>query len=74
VVFLGVERGIRQHPVPEDQQGRQQQDRNELRGVVGRPGGDEGRGNEVRVGVEGGGQLGPTAGRAFAAGASDEVT
>jgi hypothetical protein len=73
VVNFGVECGVRQHPVPNDQQGRQEQDRGELRGVVGRAGGDGGPGDEVRVGVDGGGQLGPGAGRVLALGARNEV-
>jgi hypothetical protein len=74
VVLLGVECGVGQHAVPEDQKRRQEQDRGELRGVVGRAGGDEGRGDEVRVGVEGGRQLRPGAGGVLALGAGDEVT
>lgn len=74
VVRLGVERGVRQHPVPKDQQGRQEQDRGELRGVVGRAGGDGGTGDEVRMRVEGGGQLRPGAGRVLGAAAGDEVS
>jgi hypothetical protein len=59
VVVFGVERGVRQYTIPEDQQRRHQQNRGELRGVVGRTLGDDGPGDEVRVRVEGGGQLGP---------------
>ena len=39
VVLLAVERGVGQHPVPGDDQGRLGHDRAELRGVVGRAGG-----------------------------------
>jgi hypothetical protein len=74
VVLLGVERGIGQHPVPSDQQGRQEQDGRELGGIVGRAGGDRGTGDEMGVGVDGGGQLGPGAGGMLSAAAGDEVT
>lgn len=73
VVRFGVECGIGQHPAPGDQQGREEQDRGELRGVVGRADGDGGPGNDVRVGVDGGGQLGPGPGRVLAPGSGDEV-
>jgi hypothetical protein len=74
VVLLGVECGVGEHAIPEDQKRRQEQHRGELRGVVGRAGGDGGRGDEVRVGVEGGGQLGPTLGGVLALGTGDEVS
>ena len=74
VVRFGVECGVRQHPVPNDQQGRQEQDRGELRRIVGRAEGDDRPGNEVRMGVNSGGQLGPTLGRVLALGAGDEVS
>jgi len=73
VVVLGVERGVGHHPVPEDQQGRQQQDRGKFRGIVARAGGDGDPGDEVRVRVDRGGQLGPTAGRLLGARTGDEV-
>ena len=73
VVRFGVERGVGQYPVPNDQQGRQEQGRGELRGVVGRAERDGGPGDEVRVRINGGGQLGPGAGRVLALGAGDEV-
>jgi hypothetical protein len=73
VVLLGVERGVGQHPVPSDQEGRQEQNGRELRGVVGRTDRDDGPGDEVRVGVNGGGQLRPTARRVLTLGAGDEV-
>jgi hypothetical protein len=73
VVRFGVERGVGPHTVPKDQQGRQQQDRGELRGIVGRAEGDGGPGDEVGMGVDRGGQLGPGAGRVLALGAGDEV-
>jgi hypothetical protein len=74
VVRFGVECGIGQHPVPNDQQGRQQEDRGELRGIVGRANRDGGTGDEVGMGIDGGGQLGPTLGRVLALGAGDEVS
>jgi hypothetical protein len=45
-----------------------------LRRVVGRAGGDGGPGDEVRVGVNGGGQLRPTACRVFAFGSGYKVS
>jgi len=42
--------------------------------VVGRAERDDRPGDEVRVGVDRGGQLGPTLGRVLALGAGDEVT
>jgi hypothetical protein len=74
VVRFGIEGGVGQHPVPKDQQGRQEQDRGELRRIVGRAERDGSPGNEVRMGIEGGGQLGPTLGRVLALGAGDEVS
>lgn len=73
VVRLGVERRVGQHPVPGDAQRGQQKNGGELRGVVGRAEGDDRPGDEVRMGVDGGGQLGPTLGRVLALGAGDEV-
>jgi hypothetical protein len=74
MMFLGVERGVGQHPVPGDAQSGQEQNGCELWGVVGRADGNGGPGDEVRMGVDGGGQLRPTAGRVLALGAGDEVT
>ena len=74
MVRLGIECGIGQHPVPGDAQGGQEQDGCELRGVVGRANRDGGTGNEVRVSIDGGGQLGPGPGRVFALGSGDEVS
>ena len=74
VVVLGVERGIGQHPIPEDQQRRQQQDRSELRGIVGRAECDRGTGDEVGVRIDRSGQLGPTACGVLAFGTGDEVS
>ena len=73
VMRLGIECGIGQHPVPGEAQRRQQQNGCELRGVVGRAKCDGGPGDEVRVGIDGGGQLGPTFGRVRALGSGDEV-
>ena len=73
VVRLGIECRVGQHPVPGDAQGGQQQDRCELRGVVGRAEGDGGTGDDVRVGVDGGGQLRPGAGRVLALASGDEI-
>jgi hypothetical protein len=74
VVRLGIERGVGQHPVPGDAQGGQEQNGCELRGVVGRTEGDGGPGDEVGVGIDGGAQLGPGAGRVLALGAGNEVS
>ena len=57
VVGLGVERGVRQHPVPADGEGRLGEDRPELRGVVGRAGGDGGPGDEVASCIDRDGEL-----------------
>lgn len=73
VMLLGVECGIGQHPVPGDAQSGQQQNGCELRGVVGRADRDGGPGDEVRVGIDGGGQLGPGARGVLALGSGDEV-
>lgn len=73
VVILGIERGVGQHPVPGDDQGRLGQDRGELRGVVGRAGGDRRPGEEVAPGVAGDGELGPQPGRVLLAGPLEEV-
>jgi len=73
VMGFGVEGRIGQHSVPGQAQGRQEQDRGELRGIVGRPGGDRGPGEEVGVRVGRDGELGPRASRVLALGAGDEV-
>lgn len=73
VVCLGIERGVSQHPVPGDAQSGQQQHGCKLGRIVGRAGGDGGPGDEVGVGIDGGGQLGPRARRVLALGAGDEV-
>ena len=73
VVGFGVERGVGQHPVPNDQKGRQQQDRGKFRGVVGRADRDGGPGDEVRVRVAGDREFGPGAGGVLALGTGDEV-
>jgi hypothetical protein len=73
VVGFGVERGIGQHPVPGQTQRRQEQDRRELWGIVGRAGGHRGPSEEVGMGVGRDGELGPRAGRVFALGPGDEV-
>jgi hypothetical protein len=73
VVLFGIERRVGQHPVPGDAQCGQQQNGCELGRIVGRAECDGGPGDEVRVGVDGGGQLGPTLGRVLALGAGDEV-
>lgn len=73
VVALGVERGVGRRPGPPDPERRQEQDRGELRGAVGRAEGDGRPGDEVEVGVDRGGQLGPRAGRVLALGPGDEV-
>ena len=73
MVALGIERGVGQHPVPKDQQRGHEQDRGELGRVVGWAGGDERPGDEVRVGIDRSGQLGPRAGRVLTPAPSDEV-
>jgi hypothetical protein len=73
VVGFGIERGVGPHPVPEDREGRQQEHGRELGGVVGRAGGDRGTGDEVRMGVDRGGQLGPTARGPLTARTGNEV-
>jgi len=73
VVFLGVERGVGQHPVPGDDQRRLGQGRAELRGVVGRAGGDGRTGEEVAASVARDGELGPQARRVLASGPLEEV-
>jgi hypothetical protein len=74
VVGFGIERGIGQHPVPGQAQGRQEQDRRKLRGIVGRAGGDRGPGEEVGMRIGRDRQLGPGAGRVLALGSGDEIT
>lgn len=73
VVGLGIERGVGQHPVPRDGEGRLGQDGSELRGVVGRASGDGGTGDEVASRVAGGGEFGPGPGGDRAPGPRDEV-
>ena len=73
VVGLGVERRVGQHPVPGDRQGRLGHDRCELRGVVGRAGADTRPGEEVALGIDRDGELGPQAGRVFLTGPLEEV-
>ena len=73
VVLLGIERGVGQHPVPGDGQGRLVQDGGELGGIVGRAGGDGGPGEEVAAGLDGDRQLGPQPGGVLAAGPLEEV-
>lgn len=74
VVVFRVERGVGQHPVPPHaQEGGREQNRRELRGVVGRAEGDGRPGEEVRVGVAGGRQLGVRPGGVLALRAGDEV-
>lgn len=73
VVALGIEGGVGQHPVPSDGQGRLGHRRSELRGVVGRAGGDPRPGEEVAPGIHGDGELGPQPGRVFPPGPLEEV-
>lgn len=73
VVVLAVERGVGEHPVPGDAQGRLSHDRTQLRGVVGRPGGDRGPGEEVALGIARDGELGPQPGRVLPSGSFEEV-
>jgi hypothetical protein len=73
VMGFGIERGIGEYPVPGEAQGRQQQNRRELWGIVGRPRGHRGPGKEVGMRVGRNRQLGPRAGRVFAFGSGDEV-
>ena len=62
MVLFTVERGVGQHPVPGDGQGRLGQDRAQLGGIVGRAGGDGGPGEEVALGIARDGELGPQPG------------
>lgn len=73
VVLLAVERGVGQHPIPGDGQGRLSHDRTQLRGIVGRAGGDGGPGEEVARGVARDGELGPQPRRVLASGSLEEV-
>jgi len=73
VVRFGIECGIAQHSVPANGQGRQEQNRCELGGVVGRAGGDRGPGDEMGVRVDRGAQLGPRPGRVLATRARNEI-
>lgn len=73
VVLLGIERGVRQDPVPGRHQRGLGHDRAELRGVVGRAGGDGRPGEEVAGSVTRDGQLGPQPGRVLLAGPLEEV-
>lgn len=73
VMRLGIECGVGQHTVPGDAQRGQQKNGCKLGRIVGRTGGDGGPGNEVRVGIDGGSQLGPTLGRVLALGSGDEI-
>jgi hypothetical protein len=73
VVGLAVEGGIGQDPVPGHDQGRLGHHRSQLRGVVGRAGGDGGPGEEVAGGVAGDRQLDPAVGALRTAGAPKEV-
>jgi len=74
VMVLTVERGVGQHPVPGDGQGRLGHDRTQLWGVVGRAGGDGGPGEEVALGIAGDGELGPQPRGVLASGSLEEVT
>jgi hypothetical protein len=73
VVGLGIERGVGQHPVPGDDQGRLGHHRGELRGVVGRAGADTRPGEEVAGGIDRDRELGPQAGGVLLAGPLEEV-
>lgn len=73
VVLFTVERGIGQHPVPGDGQGRLGHDRAQLRRVVGRTRGNGGPGEEMAVGIAGDGEFGPQPGRVLAPGPLEEV-
>ena len=73
VVLLAVERGVGQDPVPGDHLGRLGHHPGELRGVVGRAGGDRRPGDEVGVGIDRDGELGPQPGRMLPPGALEEV-
>jgi hypothetical protein len=73
VVGLGVERRVGQHSVPGDHQRRLGHDRGELRGVVGRAGADTRPGEEVGLGIDGDGELGPQPGRVLTPGPFEVV-
>jgi hypothetical protein len=73
VVVFTVERGVSQHPIPGHGQGRLDHDRTQLRGVVGRAGGDGGPGEEVALRIAGDGEFGPQPRGVLAFGPLEEV-